>query len=169
MAAFDISPATRMVGTYNMAAPAANGTERGAFTGTPQVLIHGRRFPAAASPGVTVTQDSVTKAAAPTLNQGENMVVVHTLGFSAGDATTAPAQQNYVLFSGAKGTPEEPADVPVHVPDRHTVVAVELFENRGATPFTYGTTNFLASSDTGVKHERYNCATLPNADIWRNF
>ena len=169
MGATDIAQANRLLGAYDLGGPVPGGVTRAANSGTPALAINGREFAVTArGAGAVGKTDSVTKEDSPVLKKNENFVVVHTVGFSVGDATTAPAIEHHTLF-GAKGDMEARGDVPVHIDARHAVYAVELFENRGSTDFQYGVTNFAATSDTGVKHEFYDTVTLPNAHIWKNF
>ena len=154
----NISSLNHLLGKVTVGAPTAGGTNRAATTGTPDVVILGRIFDVTTkASGASDAKDSVTQKASPVLKTGENMVVVHTLGFTDGTASAAPAIEYHTLFSG-KGTTEIPAELPVHVDHRHCPYAVEMWQNNGSSDFQYGVTNFAASSASGVKYESYSVA-----------
>ena len=158
-----------LLGKVTLAAPTAGGVERGATTGTPDVVIGGRIFDVTAkASGAVDKTDSITGKAAPTLKKGDRLLVVHTVGVTEGDASTAPAIEHHTLFSSIGGKDVGP-ELPVHIDVRHCPFAYEAFENNGDADFTYGVTNFAASSASGVKHKRYSVAHQAVQYDWINF
>ena len=156
-----------LLGQVTLGAPTSGGTNRAASTGTPKAVIQGRLFDVSVNgAGAVDTKDSANDEAAPILGQGENFIVVHTVGFDEGTATGNPKIRYRTLF-GAKGDLTSHGPMPVHVGTRDVPYAAELFQNNGTTDFQYGVTNFPASfGAAGVQRKVVELAHMPVNVPW---
>lgn len=164
----------QLLGAIGFAGPVNGGTTIANRTGTPAFKddrgrVHTIAVRAAdqagRSDGSANNNDSFGRPP-PTLKPGDSVVIGYTVGFTD-NASGVPTQgwgETYGLVaegrSGALGA------IPGALPDGHVMYAYTMFRNNGSTDFTYGTTNFAASSASGIGHRTVACLETPTDAEW---